>query len=176
LERNIMEGRFMFRPILVLALVAVLIGIGVSIYNSGLAQGLAASDRVVVPVPGGAVPPSPYGAVPPGPYGAVPPSPYGAVPPSPYYYGYGPYARPWGVGFGTGILGCIFPLLFFFFIFALIRGLFFRGWGWGGRYRHGHRDWPHDVPPEVEEWHRRMHEKAQENPEGKGEETSDQWQ
>ncbi len=69
--------------------------------------------------------------------------------PSPYPF-YGPYFfRPFGFGF-FGFLG---PLFFFLIIFALVRALF---WGrhWG-RYP-GH--WEGQVPPAVEEWHRKMHE------------------
>lgn len=72
--------------------------------------------------------------------------------PVPYGF-WGPYGiRPFGYGFG--LLGCLFPLFFVFLIFALVRGLFWRGRGWGmhnGQWRDG-------VPPRVEEWHRRLHE------------------
>ncbi len=75
----------------------------------------------------------------------------GKLAPGPYPYPfYGPFFfRPFGFGF----LGFIGPLFLFLIFFALLRGLF---WGrhWG---RHpGH--WEGQVPPAVEEWHRKMHE------------------
>jgi hypothetical protein len=54
--------------------------------------------------------------------------------------------RPWGFGFG------FFPFLFIFLWFLLFRGLFWRSWR--GHYWYG----PHQVPPGLEEWHRRAHE------------------
>ncbi len=69
--------------------------------------------------------------------------------PSPYPF-YGPFFfRPFGFGF-FGILG---PLFLFLIFFALLRGLFWgRHWGrYPGR-------WEGQVPPAVEEWHRKMHE------------------
>lgn len=113
--------------VLALVIIGALFGVGTYVYNAGVAQGLAASGKIVAP-DGNSVGPYPY---------------------------YGPLYRPWGFGFG--LFGLIFPLLFFFLIFSLIRGLFFRGWrgyGPGGQ----HRAWPHDVPPMAEEWHRKMHE------------------
>ena len=77
------------------------------------------------------------------------------VAPVPYPY-YGPFfLHPFGWGFG--LLGCLFPLLFFLLFFSLIR---FVIWGprWGWRHhRHWDRD-GRDVPPMVEDWHRKMHE------------------
>jgi len=72
----------------------------------------------------------------------------GAVP-FPYFYG------PWGFHpFGFGFLGCLFPLLFFFLLFGMLRALI-----WGGRWGRHHRHWDDGtVPPMVEEWHRKMHE------------------
>jgi hypothetical protein len=127
-----MNGRFVWRFLLAIVLVALLVGAGVAVYNMGVTQGLAASGKLVSPAPGGTV--------------------------SPYPYFYGPFMRPWGFGFGFGILGLIFPILFFFLIFGLVRALFFRGWGWGRGYGRMHGDWPNDVPPAVAEWHRKMHE------------------
>ena len=118
-----MSGRLIWRTMLVIVLIAALVGVGTYVYNSGVAQGLAASGKITAPDGSAA----------------------------PYAY-YGPYYRPWGFGFG--ILGLIFPLLFIFLIFGLLRGIFFGSWR-----RHGPRgDWPQHVPPTVEEWHRKMHE------------------
>ena len=79
------------------------------------------------------------------------------------YYGYGPFYGHWGFGFGFGFLHLLFPLLFFFLIFALLRGLF-----WGGRHRWGghNGDWSGRVPPMFDEWHRRAHEGQQESTQG----------
>ena len=62
--------------------------------------------------------------------------------PGPYPYMW----RPWGFGFG------FFPFFFLLLCFFLLRGLLWRGCGWG-RYYDG-------VPPRFEEWHRRMHEQG----------------
>ena len=63
---------------------------------------------------------------------------------------YGPHA----FGFWFFPFGFLFPLLFFFLIFGLLRAAF-----WGGRW--GHRgyygDHSHDVPGRFEEWHQRAH-------------------
>ena len=129
-----MNGRTILIGLLVLALLAGAAGVGVYAYNAGVAQGLVQSGKVTL-VEGG-----------PGPY--------------PYYGG--PFLfRPFGFGFG--FLGCLFPLLFFFLIFGLLRGLLWRGpWGWrrgwGGEGHHGHGPWGEgSVPPMFEEWHRRAH-------------------
>lgn len=110
----------------VLALVAIVvaIGIGTQVYQAGVARGLAESGQVT-------------------------PRPEGVLP-----YGYhGPFGyRPFGFGFG--FFGFLFPLLFFFLIFALLKGLFWRPWGGYGPWRYG-------VPPGIEEWHRKAHESQQ---------------
>ena len=49
--------------------------------------------------------------------------PANAVP----YYGYGYH----GFGFGGGLLGLIYPILFLFLIFGLVRAVFRGGRGWG---------------------------------------------
>lgn len=129
-----MRGSVILRVLFALILIAGLVGIGAFIYNSGVARGLASGDRITAPE--------------------------GQLAPHPYYYG--PFYRPWGWGFG--LFGLFFPLLFVFLFFLAVRGLFFRGWrrydswkwhGWGER---GQRD----IPPMVEEWHRRMHEAGEE--------------
>jgi hypothetical protein len=69
--------------------------------------------------------------------------------PYPYPF-YGPFfVHPFGFGF----LGFLGPLFLFLIFFALLRGLFWgRHWGrYPGR-------WGDQVPPAVEEWHRKMHE------------------
>lgn len=78
----------------------------------------------------------------------------GAVP-APYPY-YGPFFWHWGFF----PFGFIFPLFFLIFLLWAISGLFFRrrrGFGRWGRWHAGdpeHRE----VPPMVQEWHRKMHE------------------
>jgi hypothetical protein len=124
-----MNGRIVVRIVLALLVMAALVGLGVTVYNAGVAQGLAASGKLVVPEGG-------------------------VAPPSALYYP--PFYRPWG--FGLGCLGLIFPLLFVLLILSAMRGLFFAGWrhrgGWGGPPG----EWPKGVPPRVEEWHRKLHE------------------
>jgi len=103
-----MNGRIFFRILSAIMLIAVLAGLGVMVYNTGVTHGLAAGGTL--PAPSNQVP-SPY-------------------------YGYGPFWHPWGIGFFP--FGILIPLLFFFLIFGLIRSLFFRGWhgprhyGWSG--------------------------------------------
>lgn len=85
------------------------------------------------------------------------PAPGGEVQPSPYYWA--PFYRPWGFGFFP--FGFIFPLFFGLLIIWAISGLFFRGrrhWGWRSHE-------PGEVPPMLEEWHRKLHA---DRPEGSG--------
>jgi hypothetical protein len=139
-----MNGPTIWRVVLGLVLVALLVGVGVQLYEVGMAHGMAQVAQTAPVQPGVTQP----GVVPPG------------VAPYPYY-GYGPGFRHWGFGFG--FLGLLFPLLVFFLIFALIRGLFWRGhYGWGGRGG----DWSGRVPPMFEDWHRRAHEGQQEPRQG----------
>jgi hypothetical protein len=139
-----MNGRFWLRALLMVILVAALVGVGVWIYNAGAAQGMLASGKIVLPG-GGPVPSN----------GTVPYMVY------PYFY------RPWGFGFWP--IGLFFGLLFFLFLVIAIRGLFFRGFyrrGWhgygAGRWGDGPGpQWKENVPPFVEEWHRKMHEQPE---------------
>jgi hypothetical protein len=128
-ERSKMSGRVLLSIVLTIVLIAALVGVGTYVYNAGVAQGLAANGKIVAPD--------------------------GSAAPYPYY---GPVYQPWGFGFG--IFGLIFPLLFIFVIFGLLRGLLFGGWRrrgpWG--WDRPHSDWEKNVPPTVEEWHRKMHE------------------
>src|SRR6188472_633262 len=104
-EHSDMFGPFL-RVVAVLALVAVLAGIGIGVYNAGVNDGVtqaaiaaqAAGDSPAVVVP-------PY---------------------APYGYGWG----HWGGG-GFGFFGFFFGILAFVLIIGLIRAAF--GWGrWGG--------------------------------------------
>ncbi|HLF24759.1 MAG TPA: hypothetical protein VJG32_00360 [Anaerolineae bacterium] len=76
-------------------------------------------------------------------------APESGAAPYPYYAPY--FHQPFGFGF----FGLLFPLLFIFLVFGLLRGLFWRARGGWGR---AHQHWPEGVPPMVEEWHRRMHQ------------------
>jgi hypothetical protein len=111
----------------IVLLVVLVAGAAGLAYNAGVAHGLAQSGQTVAP-PGG------------GPY------PYG-----PYY---GPYMHG---PFGFGFFGLLFPLLFIFLFFGLLRGLFWHSWGGYGHH------WGRGVPPEFEEWHRRVHEGKQQS-------------
>jgi hypothetical protein len=119
------------RVVAVIALVAVLAGIGIGIYNAGVNEGLtqaalaaqAAGEDPAVVVP-------PYA----GPYG----------------YGYG-----WG-GPGFGFFGFLFAILFLFLIFGLVRAAF--GWGrWGGGGR-GRGGWG-GREERIAEYHRELHKR-----------------
>jgi hypothetical protein len=117
--------RVFFRVVLALVLIGAVVGLGVGVYNAGVANGIAVGGQVALPD------------------GATGVAPYA-------YYG---LHRPFGFSFG--LFGLIVPLLFFFLIFGALRGLFFRGWG-RGPWHHG--NWDKNVPPMVQEWHRKMHE------------------
>jgi amino acid transporter len=135
-----MNGRTIWRAVLGVVLVALLVGVAAQVYEVGVAQGVAQGAQVAAAQPGVAQP---------------------GVAPYPYY-GYGPFYRPWGFGFG--FLHLLFPILFLLLIFGVLRGLF-----WGGRHRwggHNGGDWSQRVPPMFEDWHRRAHEGQQEPRQG----------
>jgi hypothetical protein len=125
-----MNGRTIVGVLLGIVAVLVLAGIGVAVYDAGMAQGIAQAAQVS----GAQSVPAPY----------------------PYYgpYGYGPFLHPWGFGFG--FLGFLFPLFFIFLIFGLLRWVFWgprRGWGGyrGERGRAMLEDWhrrQHELPAE----------------------------
>jgi hypothetical protein len=118
--------RILAGVLLVVAITAGVAGIANYAYHVGVAQGFAQSGKLPVPGPGT------------GPYPAYP------------YPGY-PYGYPYHGPFGFGFFGLLFPILFIFLIFALMRGMFWRGYGGGGHWEKG-------VPHRFEEWHRRAHE------------------
>jgi len=67
---------------------------------------------------------------------------------------YGYYGPPFHYSAHFGFFGLLFPLLFLFLVFALVRGVVWRAhWGHGGHHGNGERG----VPPMFEEWHRRAH-------------------
>lgn len=133
--------RIFLKIVFVVAVAALIIGAGVAVFNAGMAQGIAMSGQVAKPD------------------GAVVP-----VPVSPYY---APYYGPWGFGPGGWCFGLFGFLLIIFLIAGLGRLAFgprhgwHRGpWGMGGpRGYNGEQ-----VPPFVEEAHRKMHEKMSQPP------------
>jgi len=128
-----MFGPFL-RVVAVLALVAVLAGIGIGVYNAGVNEGVtqaaiaaqAAGDSPTVVVP-------PY---------------------APYGYGWG----HWGGG-GFGFFGFFFAILAFFLIIGLIRAAFGWGrWGGGGRGPGGYGGWG-GREERMAEYHRELHKR-----------------
>jgi hypothetical protein len=81
-------------------------------------------------------------------------------------YGYG-----WGFH-GFGFLGLLFPLLFLFILFGIIRAIFGfggrgRGWshhhagdsrGWDGKGGYGHESWREERERRMAELHKRLHD------------------
>ena len=132
-----MDGRTIWRVLLGFVLALVVVGIGVGVYNAGLAQGVTQAAVVA-----GAQPAPP----------AVQPGVNPAVVPYPYY---GVGFHPWGFH-PFGFLWLLFPLLFFFLIFALFRAAGGpRRWG---RHANGWTGSNGGVPQRFEDWHRRLHE------------------
>jgi hypothetical protein len=106
-----MNGRFLVRAVLAIVVVATLIGLGVYVYDAGVAQGIAEGTRVTVREPAAGTPSvAPYG----------------------YHYPYGPWFRPFG------FFHLLVPLLGFFLIFALLRAFIWRPYrGWHGDWDRG---------------------------------------
>lgn len=129
-----MNRRVVIGILVVLLLAVVAVTVGGFAYQAGVAQGLANSGSLVAPDGGGVAPYYFYGA--------------------PGFRG-GPWG--WGWGFGFGFLRCLFPLLGFFLIFALLRGFFWRGGHWGGRRGWGGPGGEGGAPQMFEEWHRQAH-------------------
>jgi hypothetical protein len=144
-----MNRRLIFGILLALALIAGAVSVGAFAFNVGLTQGMAQG------VAQGA---ARSAAMSDGPAAAAPmaqPYPYYGIP----YWGWG--YRPFGFGF----FGCFGPLLFFFLIFALFRGMMWGGhWGPGPGWRHhGPHPWgDRPIPPMFEEWHRQAHQQEAE--------------
>ena len=130
--------RILWRVLVVLVLVAAIIGIGVYTYNLGMAQGLVQKVQATA----------------------------GQPIRMPFSY----YGHPF-FGFGFGIPGCLVPLFLMFLIFGSLRALFWHGpMGWRTMHRR-HWGWhdenDKDVPPFFAEWHRRAHDKPEDEPVGK---------
>ena len=125
-----MAGRIFFRVLFALVLIAGVFGLGVYVYNSGVAQGLAAGGSLAVPE------------------GSAPA--YAA----PYFY------RPWGFGFGffAVVIPILFGIFLVSALARLLffRSWHANGMhGWRGRWHGAEGD---QVPPMVAEWHRKLHE------------------
>ena len=80
----------------------------------------------------------------------------------PYGYGYG-YGHGPGWGYGFSIVGFLGTLLFIFLIIGLLRAVFWRGPGWGGRRwgggpgNWGDRDHRSRYQETFDDWHRQAH-------------------
>ncbi len=152
-----MNGRHMFLggALLMLIGICLVAGIGMSVYNMGVLQGMNDGGRYIVP--------------------AAVATPAPAVPPAdsaPYPY-YGRVGRP----FGFGIFGLIGPLIGFLFL-IMILCLIFRPFGWRHHRRWGGPmggPWGGGVPPFCEEGHRQAHGQAPQQP-GQGQPQGQQWQ
>lgn len=144
-------GRVFFGIVLALVVVGVVAGVAWTAYNAGIYQGVAESGKLIPPtIDGNTAPVAPFF----GPYGF-----------------YGPLGFRRGFGFGFGIVGCLVPLFFIILLFALFRLAFRPRWGrgWGGPWMRGGWDGSWDpskgnIPPAVQEWHRRLHETENQPP------------
>ena len=124
-----MTGSGFWRALAAIVLVAILIGIGVGVYNAGVSEGVAEAARAAQAA------------------GEDPATVYPPYLGGPHGYGYG-----WGGGFG--FFGILFWILGFFLIFALLRAAF--GWGrWGGGGR-GLGGWQ-SRDERIAEMHRDLH-------------------
>ena len=127
-----MFGPFL-RVVAVLALVAVLAGIGIGVYNAGVNEG-ATQAAIAAQAAGD--------------------SPTVVVPAYPYGYGWG----HWGGGFG--FFGFFFAILTFFLIIGLIRAAFGWGrWGGGGRGPGGYGGGWGGREERMAEYHRELHKR-----------------
>jgi hypothetical protein len=130
--------RTFLKIVFIVVVAAVIIGTGIAIFNAGMVQGAAMSgqlsDGAAVPVPG-----------------------------SPYY---APYHRPWG--FPGGWCIALFGFLLIIFMIAGLGRMAFgprHGWHRGPWGMSGPRGFNGDqVPPFVEDMHRKMHEKMNQPP------------
>ena len=125
--------RIGFRLLAAFCVIVLLIAGAVAIYNTGFNQGASITGKIIVPNSAQAVNPAPY-----------------------TYY---PAYRPWG--FGWFPFGCLIPLFGFLVLFMIVRRVMWGGYGshrWYRRHHGWRNDDPDQVPPQVAEWHRKMHE------------------
>lgn len=132
-------GKFLLGVVLTLLFVGLIASIGWTAYNAGMMQGAVQSGTMVVPTTEGTT---------------APITPYSA--PWAFY-------RPFGFfhPFGFGLFACLVPFFFIFLFFVLLR-LVFRP-RWGGPWGHGGSN-NGDIPPRVQEWHRKLHEQESQAP------------
>jgi hypothetical protein len=126
--------RTFLRIVFIVVVAAVIIGTGIAIFNAGMMQGAAMSGQLSDSAPTPAVP----------------------------YYA--PMYRPWGFWFFPGFL--CFGVFGLFLLFGLGRMLFGPRHGWRhGPWGMGPRGYNGEqVPPFVEDMHRKMHEKMNQPP------------
>ncbi len=129
-----MFGSFL-RVVAVLALVAVLAGIGIGVYNAGVNEGLTQAALAAQ---------------------AAGEDPAVVIPPYAGPYGYG-WGHGWGGG-GFGFFGFLFAILGIFLLFGLLRAAF--GWGrWNGGGRGGPGGWGGGREERIAEYHRELHKR-----------------
>jgi hypothetical protein len=126
--------RTFLRIMFIVVVAAVIIGTGIAIFNAGMAQGAAMSGQLS---DGAAAPAVPI---------------------------YAPLYRPWGFWFFPGFL--CFGVFGLFLLFGLGRMLFGPRHGWRhGPWGTGPRGYNGEqVPPFVEDMHRKMHERMNQPP------------
>jgi len=142
-----MTRRIVLGVLLVLVLAAGAVTVGGFAYRAGVMQGMSQNPVIVAP----------DGTAPDG-------------VPGPWFYYHRPMMWHGGWGWGFGFLQCLVPIFFVFLLMALLRGMFWRGrWGWrhgwgpGGPGGRGPMGWDREkgYPPMFDEWHRKMHEQAE---------------
>jgi hypothetical protein len=146
-----MNNKVWFKILLSVILVVALVSAGVWLFNMGVARGAAANGEL--PTVGGQTV-LPYAGMMGG-----------------YRQGFEGNGRQGMMEYGYGMHPFFSPfrflggLIFFFFILALFRVIFFGGWAGRGHYHGfhrcgmGHYANEDGIPPMVEEWHKKMHDK-----------------
>ena len=135
-----MNGKFVFRIVATLVMVAAIAAVAFFAFNAGVAKG----SPITIDAPEGQVAPVPY----------------------PYFgHGYGmPFHRPFGFGFGC--FGILFTI---FFLVLALKAFRFAVWGPRfGHASRMHGPWrghwgENGVPPMFDEWHKRAHESPKES-------------
>jgi len=135
-----MNRSIVFRVVLALVVTAVLVAAGFALFNAGVAYGVAQSPEWARLAEEGARP------------GGMGQWMMRGGP----GWGFGPHLgwgwRPFG---GFGFLSCLVPVLFFFLVLALLRGVFgWRHWGWQGG---GPGGWEQRGREKFDEWHKQAH-------------------
>jgi hypothetical protein len=146
-----MNNKVWFKILLSVILVVALVSAGVWLFNMGVVRGAATNGEL--PTVGGQTV-LPYAGMMGG-----------------YRQGFEGNGRQGMMEYGYGMHPFFSPfrflggLIFFFFILALFRAIFFGGWAGRGHYHGfhrcgmGHYANEDGIPPMVEEWHKKMHDK-----------------